>query len=775
MDDSPADRRTTIEAAGAALQAAFPTAPGRVYELRAALRRREGGRLPGLALMRLEFFDARGRRVDPRIAGPDFHVPHLDPLTIETLPAGAEGDLAFDAGLASRFLAAPPDAVEARLALETPGIEILHLELEALAINWPAEGEKLLADVERAAASRRRLLAHLFPGDPLGEGERAEHGEAAPLDQLRAIARQFGRVGDWAAALAHCDAAAETAERAARIARLRIGEAARLTVGFIGSPRSHLRIAAYADAPLLREDAWEGQLAALALDAILIETAAESVAGDWAGAFCGLDGALSPLGRRLCAAARARGIPVRLHVTTGEGEIALWREMIETADGVTIEGDPAEWKAPPAGAFIRRATEPAVHPPLRQGSGEGTMLAPGASDVFQNPGFAALLNEGSCCDLLLTEFDYGFMPGALADRLPKARARALDLASQAQRTRLLQESAMVLLSGGTLRAPGQLAAAALDAIACGAIPVLFGPGEAGLDLALDRVWSAAELQELQRLHRIPWLRERRWRALWREVCRRHVWTASERAALLGRDPCAPDLDAPLMSVVMVSKRPHLIGACLETFRKQSWAEKELLLVLNTDAPPSELPELCPNERLFVAPESWNIGRCLNMAIRAARGRHWAKMDDDDHYSPHYLEELSAFFRATQADAVGRQSVYFFFAGAGESLARQNFHAQTFRPVSKDSFVSGATLAGRARSRLPKFSNRLRNCVDSEWIKALHKAGTRLFCYDSTSLVVYRDQDDSFHTWRLNATSWKKNPFTPFCSANAKIVLEQDTL
>ena len=696
---------------------------------------------------------------------------------METLPRPPDTDALTAAGLATRFVIPPPDAVAMELSVESPEVEVHRAELSPLAVAWRTEGEAVEAALVEAAGLRRGLLErHRSPSEK-GADVLPERLLAVPAEQVAAIRAQFASLGSWDEVIARLMAPDEGAEardfeeRIARRARRRVRS---LRVAFAGSARTLARLRCLADVFVLREAAWEAQLEALAPDRILIETVAEPGSGEWQGAFASLGGALPPAGGALADGARARGIPLALLVTAEPAEMPVWCELAGRADAVVIEGDPADWPDPPEGAtFVRRATEPMANPALRADETEGRMLVPVASDVYQHPDFAALLQRRSGYATLLAEFDYDVVPRALAERLAPMDEPVAATTSRLHRVRLLQGSDMVLLHGRSVRSDGQLVAIALDAVAAGAIPVIHGACDVAHPLVaqLDRVWGRIDLDELQRLYRIPWLRERRWRALFREVCRHHVWTGAERALMLGADPLPEDEDAPLVSAVLVTKRPHRLEASLATFRKQTAPAKELILVLHLDEPPSALPELREGERLFVVPRSWNLGRCLNMAIAEARGHHWAKLDDDDFYAATYLEELAHYYRATEADVVSRQAIYFYFAGEDLTLGRLVFGRRSLRALPRGVGAAGATLSAARHESVPQFSTRHRNGSDSEWIRAVHAAGCRTVCYDGTSLTMYRDPDASVHTWQMRDVSTGPTRYQTICQGNVHDHLE----
>ena len=655
-----------------------------------------------------------------------------------------------------------------------------------MAVAWQGDGRAVGKRVAEAARLRADLLARHLPAGACPPEILAQVA-SIPAEQVAAIRSQFAPAGDWAPVLARLTAdeahpeAVDLEERIARRAAARAPDAPR--VAFVGSARTHARLRCLASVFLLREAHWRAQLDALAPDRIVVETAAETVPGDWRGALASLSGALPEGGAALCEGARERGIALCLLVTAGPGEMPVWRGLAARADAVAIEGDRAGWPAsgpgaPPEGAaFVRRATEPTANPALRAKGAEGRMLVPVASDAFQHPGLAALLQQPTAYAALMSEFHYRFAPKGLADRLAPSVQPAVPAPSRAHAVALMQAASLVLLHGRSLRSEGEMVDIALDAIAAGAIPVIHGPTEVRHPIVarLDRVWNRVELQELQRLYRISWLRERRWRALLREVCRHHVWTSEERAAVLGADPFPEGHDTPMVSAVTISKRPHRLDGCLAGFRGQTAPARELIVVLNTDEPPAELPELREGERVFVVPESWSIGRCLNMAIAEARGALWTKMDDDDSYSAHYLEELAWYARATQADAIGRQAIYFYFEGEDRTLGRLFMLDRCFGRLAaapRRDHASGATLSAVVGGAAPPFSNTMRNAADSSWNDAVHDAGCRFVCYDSTSITVHRGADESVHTWRMSGAVAARLPlYQEFCAGNLHEVLE----
>jgi hypothetical protein len=370
--------------------------------------------------------------------------------------------------------------------------------------------------------------------------------------------------------------------------------------------------------------------------------------------------------------------------------------------------------------------------------------------------------------MMLTDFRYRVSNAALSLQLGHVHRITTRDHTRAEQRLMLQSARLVLLPADSLLTDACLLDIALDAIVSGAIPVMFGTprGAHSLLHALDRVHSAADLVALQARYRTAWLAERRSRRLMCDVMRDHILTAAHRTALLGMDPFEAAFDTPPISTVLISKRPHLLAQCLAAFRRQSWANKELVLILNTGALPGDMPDLAPNEHVMSLPVTANIGECLNRAIAFSTGRYWAKMDDDDTYADTYLEETVHAYRASQADVVGRASVLFYFQRHDETHSRFS-PAPPTRELLTSRYVSGATLSGDTRWLDLPFSPRDRNSMDTHWLHAVMSGGHRVLCADMTSLIVFRSSKDSDHTWQLTRSAATMRNFTCLAHGDVK--------
>lgn len=113
---------------------------------------------------------------------------------------------------------------------------------------------------------------------------------------------------------------------------------------------------------------------------------------------------------------------------------------------------------------------------------------------------------------------------------------------------------------------------------------------------------------------------------------------------------------PLVSCLMVT-RGHLFPArfAVDCFRRQSWNERELVLVC--DAPGSAIEAYCASlddariRIVYPGVPAQSLGQLRNLSLTAARGDWICQWDDDDLYHPQRLETGMLVLQALGADAL----------------------------------------------------------------------------------------------------------------------------
>ena len=153
---------------------------------------------------------------------------------------------------------------------------------------------------------------------------------------------------------------------------------------------------------------------------------------------------------------------------------------------------------------------------------------------------------------------------------------------------------------------------------------------------------------------------------------------------------------PSVSVVIATCRPDNVKFAIENYRKQVYAEKELLLVLNNAIFDVESIEAqardLNNVRIVQVDGRVTLGESLNRGVEEASGYYIAKMDDDDYYGENYLSDMMLAADFSGAEILGK-GTYFVHMKASNITALRSVASQH----EFTDFVAGATLTGPPRS------------------------------------------------------------------------------
>jgi len=98
---------------------------------------------------------------------------------------------------------------------------------------------------------------------------------------------------------------------------------------------------------------------------------------------------------------------------------------------------------------------------------------------------------------------------------------------------------------------------------------------------------------------------------------------------------------PLVSVILTTRdRPRFFSLALDYYRAQTYPNRELIVVDDGDVFPVSLQDVTDaGGRLVRARTGTLLGSKLNLGIEQAQGTLIQKMDDDDFYSPLFLETM----------------------------------------------------------------------------------------------------------------------------------------
>lgn len=205
-----------------------------------------------------------------------------------------------------------------------------------------------------------------------------------------------------------------------------------------------------------------------------------------------------------------------------------------------------------------------------------------------------------------------------------------------------------------------------------------------------------------------------------------------------------------VTIITSTIRTEHMTDIFENYNRQEWPAKELIVTVNDNdialLPYKELAQQYDNVRVFRVDGRLNLGACLNYAVARARYRYIAKFDDDDYYSPHYLDEAMFLFSKKNADVVGKRSCYFFFPHRSVLLLRKT----TVKPYGRCRRIAGATIMFHKRVfKKVSFSTKLVAGSDARFVQDCLKQGFKVFTTSSYNFAAYRRANRKSHTWKVS--------------------------
>ena len=189
-----------------------------------------------------------------------------------------------------------------------------------------------------------------------------------------------------------------------------------------------------------------------------------------------------------------------------------------------------------------------------------------------------------------------------------------------------------------------------------------------------------------------------------------------------------------VSVVTVIRRPDRAMHAIDSFARQTYPDKELVLLLdgvssNIDAIDARVRDP-GNVRVAQMAEGSTLPACFNRGVEEASGEYVMMMDDDCFYGERYVADtmLSAGFAGTEILGKG---TYFLYD--------ENSDTMTLKPARPEhqltDFVVGSTLAAHRdlllRTRFPERGNDSRSAFLDEALRA----GCRAYSTDRFNHVA----------------------------------------
>ncbi len=208
----------------------------------------------------------------------------------------------------------------------------------------------------------------------------------------------------------------------------------------------------------------------------------------------------------------------------------------------------------------------------------------------------------------------------------------------------------------------------------------------------------------------------------------------------------------LVTIAAVTNRPEFIDRLAKNIREQSHERLELIFVLQgyTEDQISILKDklhetgrVYENIQIIVDESTSTLGSRLNKAIEVSKGDYLVKMDDDDFYFPHYIQDMLIPFSFGDYGIVGKKEIFIYLEEVDKTVIRykNERHKET-------DFVAGATLViSRKALNEIQFGDKNRG-EDSSLLEEAKSKGIKIYAADPFNFIVWRGKDKNKHTWQV---------------------------
>ena len=205
-----------------------------------------------------------------------------------------------------------------------------------------------------------------------------------------------------------------------------------------------------------------------------------------------------------------------------------------------------------------------------------------------------------------------------------------------------------------------------------------------------------------------------------------------------------------ISCIMPTVRPELIPMAVEFYQAQKYSNRELIIIVNTDDYDRSAIDLATESdstiQVLYAPSNFTIGGAMNIGISNMRGDYWAKLDDDDYYSPNYLYDINLYRKHLNFDVAGKGSVFNYLEETNTTILRSFYQ----RDRSVDNLAGGTFVAKRDAEKM-YWSETVRGYADIEFLTRRLSEGANIASLDPFNYVQVRRADERSHTWTKQAS------------------------
>ncbi|PRX97157.1 glycosyltransferase [Allonocardiopsis opalescens] len=255
----------------------------------------------------------------------------------------------------------------------------------------------------------------------------------------------------------------------------------------------------------------------------------------------------------------------------------------------------------------------------------------------------------------------------------------------------------------------------------------------------------------------------------RAALRRHGSHARWRQ--LAAEAGVPVPKPPVVSVLLCTRRPDMVGFGLRQIARQRHVDAEVVLGLHGFG--ADLPEVAaavaahPTPVTVVEQDAGTVyGAALNAAAARASGSLLAKMDDDDWYGPEHLADMALARLYSGAEVVGCRNEFVYLTELDRTVWRRNAAERPDAHVAGGSLLFDREVFGAVGGFRP-----LPRAVDSQFLLGTRQAGGREYRTHGLGYVLRRSADG--HTWAAEDTHFLRGSTRQWRGFRPSALLEPD--
>ncbi|PEQ84604.1 glycosyltransferase [Bacillus sp. AFS006103] len=201
----------------------------------------------------------------------------------------------------------------------------------------------------------------------------------------------------------------------------------------------------------------------------------------------------------------------------------------------------------------------------------------------------------------------------------------------------------------------------------------------------------------------------------------------------------------MVSIITCTIREENINNVFKNYKRQSWKDKELIIILNKDSMDIDRwikkAKKYRNVQIYQLHERAALGDCLNFGIMKSNYDIIAKFDDDDYYGPDYIKSSMDAFNNKDISIIGKSSVYIYFKNKKALI-----HVSGIENAVTDT-VAGATLMFRKEVFQQVQFEKVNRAEDYFFIEECKEKGFTVYSTDRYHFAVIRN-DAEKHTWKI---------------------------